>query len=515
MKRRLMILEVPQKQNYIFASRRLKENAYRSQQIREVTESTFFKEYADEYYNETENLVYSGGGHTVLQFQDEERATNFAQKISRQVLHSYPDMELYIKQIDYDSDKSPKENLYNLTVALERKKAKRSASFRWMSLGIEAIDREFWTPEHIASNQSISSLPERVTPPDGTKYPLEFDQLRIIEDSKKAFYRAGSFIAVIHIDGNAMGQRVQHLLDKSSNWEEACSLLKSFSFCVDEDFTSAFQEMVDRLLRCRPELREREFLPLRPIILAGDDVCFVTAGNLGLECARFFLEALASKTNGGDGKKYAACAGVALVHYKYPFHMAYNLSEELCSSAKRFGQSIDAESRISAMDWHIEFGQLKDSLSEIRKDYNTEDGNRLELRPVTVVVPESISLPKEMAVRSYPFFLALCSALQGEYGKTARGKLKGLRTALKQGEIETRYYLSDRQISDLLYHPFNAKHLTSDAYREALKHILTSRVPEAKNAFTLQDGNGVKRSLFFDALEMIDHFEALGEVTEP
>ena len=37
--RRLMILEVSQKQAYIFASRRLRENAARSEDIRYVTES--------------------------------------------------------------------------------------------------------------------------------------------------------------------------------------------------------------------------------------------------------------------------------------------------------------------------------------------------------------------------------------------------------------------------------------------------------------------------------------------
>ena len=63
MKRRLLILEVSKKQNYIFASRKLKENSARSQQIRLVTESTFFREAAAELYNEAENLVYSGGAY--------------------------------------------------------------------------------------------------------------------------------------------------------------------------------------------------------------------------------------------------------------------------------------------------------------------------------------------------------------------------------------------------------------------------------------------------------------------
>ena len=52
--------------------------------------------------------------------------------------------------------------------------------------------------------------------------------------------------------------------------------------------------------------------------------------------------------------------------------MAYDLSEELCQSAKRLAKSLDPDgSNASAIDWHIEFGQLKNDLSEIRRDYET------------------------------------------------------------------------------------------------------------------------------------------------
>ncbi len=135
---------------------------------------------------------------------------------------------------------------------------------------------------------------------------------------------------------------------------------------------------------------QTKILPLRPIILAGDDACFVTAGSIGLECARIFNKDLTSLTNKADGQPYAACAGVALVHQKYPFHRAYQLAESLCGNAKKYGADLDERRQVSAMDWHIEFGQLKDSLSDLRQDYQTEDGCRLELRPVSLVLPPDI-----------------------------------------------------------------------------------------------------------------------------
>ena len=507
-----MILEVSRKQGYIFARRRLRENVERSQQIRSVTESGFFREAADDLYNESENLVYSGGGHTVLQFPDKESANAFARRVSSAVVRRYPDMELYVKQEDYDPSLSPGDNLRKLTGALERKKALRRASFRQLSLGVEKLSAESWTLDCREEHGTSADLREQVAPPEGFRYPLEFNQLVKAADSGTSV--PDNYIAVVHIDGNAMGKRVDSLLETVTEWNEACRLLSQFSSGVDKDYSEAFCETVIRMLRCRPQLCEQVYLPIRPIILAGDDVCFVTAGSLGLECARLFLEALSAKNNSGDGKGYAACAGVVLVHQKYPFHMAYQLSEELCSTAKRYGQSLDSEGRISAMDWHIEFGQLKDGLREIREDYATEDGNRLELRPVTVVTPLDYIADDVGLVRSYAFFRGLCSMLRREYGKIARGKLKELRTALKQGETETRFFLADKQISDILYHPFEAKYQASDSYREALKRILEAKEATNKEAFSLLGKDGIKRSLFFDALEMIDHFEPLEEVTE-
>lgn len=74
--------------------------------------------------------------------------------------------------------------------------------------------------------------------------------------------------------------------------------------------------------------------PVRKIILAGDDVCFVTEGRIGLEAAKIFIEQLGSKTNKQDHQGYTACAGVAIVHKKYPFYKAYETAEMLCSNAK-------------------------------------------------------------------------------------------------------------------------------------------------------------------------------------
>jgi len=212
------------------------------------------------------------------------------------------------------------------------------------------------------------------------------------------------------------------------------------------------------------------------------------------------------------GLPYAACAGVAIVHTKFPFHQAYDLAEALCSNAKKFGASIDPDGSISAMDWHMEFGQLKGSLSAQRADYVTDDENRMELRPVTVVVPKQQSKETRAVtenVRTYAFFREMCRAIQAEKGKIARSKIKELRVAIKQGEVETDYFLQDRQIHDLLYHPFAARY-QGQAYHSFLQETIEKGTKAHKGAF-VRIGDD-KRCLFFDAIEMMDHCTFFEEV---
>lgn len=493
-----MILEVSRKQDYIFASKKLRENAQRSAQISYVTSSAFFRRAAGERYLEEENLVYAGGGHTVLQFDGPDQARAFARQVTGAAMEEFRGLELFVKQMPYVSAKTPGDNLKELSRRLEEKKALRRGSFRYTALGVEELDPETFRPRGF-KRELPHAAPDVLEPPEGYQFPREFSELA----------GADNFIAVVHIDGNAMGKRVDGIYRSAGDdWTACCEKLRRFSAGIQRDFEAAFQQTVEELIRqghCGDHV-----LPIRPVILAGDDVCFVTAGNLGLECARVFLEKLTARSNEEDRLPYAACAGVALVHQKYPFHQAYQLSEELCSSAKQFGAKLNGEGKVSALDWHIEFGQLKENLAQIRADYRTEDGGVLSLRPVAVVLPEESGDPD---LRTYDFFRGLCKAMQGEYGKTARGKIKDLRTAFKQGELESRFFLQDKGVHNLLYHGFEAAY-QGGARWEQYRRLLTQGGGLDKDPFrTIALGESrARHCLFFDAIEMIDHCDFLEEV---
>lgn len=516
--KQLMILEVSQKQAYIFESTKLKENVKHSEEICWVTDPEYFKLVAEKSglaFDKDENLVYSGGGHTVLEFPDRESARAFAYAVSSRVRREYPELEYFIKTMEYDESEgvTPGDQLLQLSIELEKKKAVRASSFHQGSFGVEEKDTELRRARAIVEEtDKIKRKNQEEYVPAGFVMPVKLEDLGVSKDDS-------SFVAIVHIDGNGMGKRVNALREqiKELPWEAYKKELREFSDAIDADFKTAFREMLDevagqisKLQKAGMDLKDH-FFPIRKLILAGDDVCFVTEGRIGLEAARIFIEKLSTLENAVDHKRYTACAGVAIVHQKYPFYKAYELSEMLCSNAKRFLASFSSEERADrveeaatkgcAIDWHIEFGEIIDDLSDMRKNYETADGGTLELRPYLLKAePE---LWQKEKIRRYSAFRNLIGILQSKNEIYARGKVKELRGILKEGEEATQYYLTSSLMDTIDLDIFEDNDINKQ-----LKLIGTGQGLE-RRAFV--DVDGKRRSLYFDAIEMIDTFISLDE----
>ncbi len=489
--RYLTILEVSQKQAYIFQSNELRNNILNSAVIAWVMSESYMEKVAGDAadFSEEKNLVYSGGGHTVLEFGTRDKAVRFTKLFTSTVRREYPGIEVFAATREYDPGMPPGENLAELTRQLERKKSVRRSAFHQGSFGIERINTNTLKP--MRKGETLES-PARAEMPETER---KVEKMLSVPGFQNVFRFAdlggskeqSNFIAVVHIDGNAMGKRVENMQKKySGSWEGYRGKAKEFSREIDSQFKEAYLEMAKYVagnvtsgrlhgldIRKHKE-NNKDNLPVRRIITAGDDICFVAEGRIGLECAAAFIRALGRKVNPVDKENYSACAGVAIVHQKYPFYKAYELAEKLCSNAKKFGAGLSDDGSgkdVSAIDWHIEFGEMKDSLEEIREVYRDASGNGLIQRPYIISAADKL-LDKE-PIRQYVNFRNVITDIQRKENY-ARGHLKELRTVLRQGEKETEYFLKFHKIEGL--------------FREDLKGDFT---------------------LLFDAVELMDTFIAL------
>lgn len=516
MERYLDILEVSQKQAYIFSSNKLKDNILRSSQIADVTSLDYLRTISEvgQVYFEEKNYVYAGGGHTILEFSTREAAVAFNRRLTFCVHKDYPGMELFVAIRPYDFELPPGDNLMNLTKELEKRKSKRRSAFHQGSFGIERINSaslepELWRSEEEAQQKSRISEREKeldkLLIPQGYKAVSAFEELGTSKGNS-------SFIAVVHIDGNGMGKRVSEFYEnhKENTWQQFRKDVREFSDGIDKAFKTAFAKMNEVVAQQieRGILKDLNldtasgYFPIRRIISSGDDICFVAEGRIGIEAAVTFLNALAEENTNGKG--YTACAGVALVHQKYPFFKAYELAEMLCSNAKKFGAELgerekmrDGGSCISAIDWHIEQGEIQDSFEEIRSSYAMLDGGRMELRPLIVKAPEQVNAAEPF--RQYRTMKKLLRFIKKTGDENIRGKLKKLRDYLKQGEKAANYYIEFQKLGDIAL----------NTYQGIFEEVSAEGIGKGQGLerkIFLKTSDGCSRSTLFDAVEIMDTY---------
>lgn len=178
-----------------------------------------------------------------------------------------------------------------------------------------------------------------------------------------------SYMAVIHIDGNGLGQLLIQLGESAESvGEQYSELYLSFSEAITQATLTAAQQAVAETL----DPHDGETIAARPLVLGGDDLTIIVAADRAINFASAFILAfeksssaslrtlrnqfnhltkLASKLP----EKLTACGGIAFVKASYPFSSAAHLAEELCQRAKIISENakpIGADTKASSLCWH-------------------------------------------------------------------------------------------------------------------------------------------------------------------
>lgn len=161
---------------------------------------------------------------------------------------------------------------------------------------------------------------------------------RVAYDISEMTYK-NDWIAIIHADGNGLGQTVRKIGKQKDVYSD-------FSERLDEATVASAKEAYDEVSEGQ-SWKEKGRIPIRPVVLGGDDMTVIIRGDLAIAYAEAYLKAFEKNTGlrlGRMLKDYhvfddgrtclTACAGVAFVKSSFPFYYAYNLAEELCTEAK-------------------------------------------------------------------------------------------------------------------------------------------------------------------------------------
>jgi len=132
------------------------------------------------------------------------------------------------------------------------------------------------------------------------------------------------WIAIIHADGNGLGRVIEK---KGHDMNE----LSLFSANLDDATRAAARQTFSDI---KNDYDIKGKIPLRPIVLSGDDMTIICRADMAFDYASLFLKNFELETE-KKGHKLTACAGIAFIKSKFPFYYGYQLAESLCEQAKK------------------------------------------------------------------------------------------------------------------------------------------------------------------------------------
>lgn len=285
----------------------------------------------------------------------------------------------------------------------------------------------------------------------GYIFPKEFEDLGQVTGD--------DYFAIVHIDGNNMGERFHRcksLAERSALSKQVKSITeRAFAVMVQVAASISEEKYLEENIKvCRKDEGGSpvQYLPIRPIIIGGDDVTFVCHARMATMLSHVFMNALerisreemAHLDTLGDSAMYS-CGGIAILNTSYPFFRGYELAEQLCANAKK-------ESRANGSSW-IDFailhGEQSPTLEQIREqEYTSELGGQLHFGPYIVsqkmVVGNTdkqvVVVEEEKPEKRYTAMLETIRLFRESMKKDDEGmghnKVKGLRHAL-QADLHT------------------------------------------------------------------------------
>lgn len=270
------------------------------------------------------------------------------------------------------------------------------------------------------------------------QFPQEFNNLGSQEGD--------NYLAIVHIDGNSMGER----FNQCKTLAERTKLSRTVASVTEK----AFYQIVKLAASISPKQYLSEgidvgssnhpYLPMRPIIIGGDDVTFVCHARLAVVLAQAFmkeLEDLSRKKLGELSKDendtaIYSCAGIAILNVSYPFFRGYELAEQMCAKTKEQAR----EKGGSWLDFIILHGEQAPTVDQIREqEYTSVKGGQLHFGPY--IVSDNSTESKEYMLQNMldivtQFKNIISSGIMG------RNKVKGLRYVLQNNEHTIREFIT-------------------------------------------------------------------------
>lgn len=288
-------------------------------------------------------VLFIGGGNAYVLYRNKDICTKLNRGLSKYILEHTYSLNLAVAVIDKTdnyNDDYKKINEKMLDIKSKMPQTKPMGAFPFMAIDHSTgypLSSEFnydKEKEYVSTETKLKrdSAIAIIKKEKGIKEDEEANKILDNMITKKG---ENSFLAVVHIDGNSMGNRIKEIMKDKKTYSDAIETMRKISKTLKNTFNECYNTMS----------KEIDYTKHRKIIVAGDDVTFICNAQYAITAVKDFLNLVAQKdmyldealSKDKNRKNYAmsACAGIAFFKSHFPFSVAYEVAEACCANAKQ------------------------------------------------------------------------------------------------------------------------------------------------------------------------------------
>ena len=343
-------------QQFIFRTNELKDIVAASDKVKKIGDELFENLLV---LNDKKCSVINAAGNIKYIFEKREDCEQVVKNFPRKVLEYAPGITVSQAVVEMESD----DDFGKKVNELEKKlRAQRNQPMPSVTLGLMGLERDLKLKSEKDVLKNVNSkLVKDAFGEEEHESIFDTDHMTNQND----------WIAVIHADGNGLGQIVQQKGNDREKFQE-------FSKDLDDATKKSAQEAYEAL---EEKDWDERHVPIRPIVLGGDDFTVICRGNLAVRYVTAFIKAFEKNSP----ENLTACAGIAFVKSSFPFYYAYDLAESLCEEAKKASKKIREEKAPSSIMFHkVQDSFLTDYKDIVKRELTMPDGISFKFGPYFV-----------------------------------------------------------------------------------------------------------------------------------
>ena len=280
-------------------------------------------------------VVYEGGGNFFVLYKDKETCIEINKIFTRKLLKELYTLKVLCTYIELESGLvnfiEDRKKLYEKHRISEAEESVICPVNTLPFVQVDEVTSLPLTKYNENTRKKVSTEAEAKLAKHLDVYNEKYGE----KDLDKLVTRKGeeSLLAVVYIDGNNMGAKVQNVLGTETSYDQCVKKLRETSEFIQKNYVEDRIKDIDQMLEEKAKKGKKK-AGKRLVVFAGDEINLICNARDAYDIAKTYLKGLHQVSWKDSTEPCSACAGIAIFHSHAPYAQAYKVAEECCESGK-------------------------------------------------------------------------------------------------------------------------------------------------------------------------------------